>query len=235
MRNLRFILSALATLLSFTVSAQTHYESNITIGGKGGVTLSSASFSPTVPQSMLTGMIVGATFRYIEERHFGLIAEVNLEQRGWKEDFEEAPYSYSRTLTYIQIPFLTHIYFGSTKFHGFFNAGPEVAFMIGESTSANFDINNFQSLDDFPKVNRSTDQFAMPVKNKFDYGIAAGMGLEWSHPKMGHFLLEGRYYYGLGDIYGNSKRDFFGRSNLNNIVVKLTWLMDVKRSGRVKK
>ena len=87
MRNLRFILSALATLLSLTVSAQTHYESNITIGGKGGVTLSSASFSPTVPQSMLTGMIVGATFRYIEERHFGLIAEINLEQRGWKEYF----------------------------------------------------------------------------------------------------------------------------------------------------
>ena len=209
MKNLRFILSALATLLSFTVSAQTHYESNITIGGKGGVTLSSASFSPTVPQSMLTGMIVGAIFRYIEERHFGLIAAINLEQRGWKEDFEEAPYSYSRTLTYIQIPFLTHIYFGSTKFDGFFNAGPEVAYMIGESTSANFDIDNFRSLDDFPKVNRSTDQFAMPVKNKFDYGISAGLGMELFLKRNHSITLEGRFYFGLGNMFGASKSDVY--------------------------
>ena len=228
MRNLRFILSALATLLSLTVSAQTHYESNITIGGKGGVTLSSASFSPTVPQSMLTGMIVGATFRYIEERHFGLIAEVNLEQRGWKEDFEEAPYSYSRTLTYIQIPFLTHIYFGSTKFHGFFNAGPEVAFMIGESTSANFDINNFQSLDDFPKVNRSTDQFAMPVKNKFDYGISAGLGMELFLKRNHSITLEGRFYFGLGNMLGASKSDVFAASRGMSIQVTVGYNFRMK-------
>ena len=228
MRNLRFILSALATLLSLTVSAQTHYESNITIGGKGGVTLSSASFSPTVPQSMLTGMIVGATFRYIEERHFGLIAEVNLEQRGWKEDFEEAPYSYSRTLTYIQIPFLTHIYFGSTKFHGFFNAGPEVAFMIGESTSANFDINNFQSLDDFPKVNRSTDQIAMPVKNKFDYGISAGLGMEYFIKRKHSVTLEGRFYFGLGNMFGASKSDVFAASRGMSIQVTVGYNFRMK-------
>lgn len=228
MRNLRFILSALATLLSLTVSAQTHYESNITIGGKGGVTLSSASFSPTVPQSMLTGMIVGATFRYIEERHFGLIAEINLEQRGWKEDFEEAPYNYSRTLTYIQIPFLTHIYFGSTKFHGFFNAGPEVAFMIGESTSANFDINNFQSLDDFPKVNRSTDQIAMPVKNKFDYGISAGLGMEYFIKRNHSVTLEGRFYFGLGNMFGASKSDVFAASRGMSIQVTVGYNFRMK-------
>ena len=228
MRNLRFILSALATLLSFTVSAQTHYESNITIGGKGGVTLSSASFSPTVPQSMLTGMIVGATFRYIEERHFGLIAEINLEQRGWKEDFEEAPYSYSRTLTYIQIPFLTHIYFGSTKFHGFFNAGPEVAYMIGESTSANFDIDNFRSLDDFPKVNRSTDQFAMPVKNKFDYGISAGLGMELFLKRNHSVTLEGRFYVGLGNMFGASKSDVFAASRGMSIQVTVGYNFRMK-------
>ena len=98
----------------------------------------------------------------------------------------------------------------------------------------NFDFSQ-RNYEDRVGVMKQAPQDTMAVENKFDYGIAAGMGLEWSHPKMGHFLLEGRYYYGLGDIYGNSKRDFFGRSNLNNIVVKLTWLMDVKRSGRVKK
>ena len=47
-------------------------------------------------------------------------------------------------------------------------------------------------------------------------------------------MLEGRYYYGLGDIFGNSKRDYFGRSNLTNIVIKMTYLFDIHRSNNPK-
>ena len=71
----------------------------------------------------------------------------------------------------------------------------------------------------------------MSVENNFDYGITAGLGIEYSHPKVGHFLLEGRYYYGLGNIYGDSKRDYFGRSNFGGIYIKLTYLFDIARSA----
>ena len=74
----------------------------------------------------------------------------------------------------------------------------------------------------------------MSVEHRLDYGIAGGLGLELSVPKLGHFLVEGRYYYGLGDIFGNSKRDYFGRSNLSNIVIKMTWLFDIHRSKNPK-
>jgi hypothetical protein len=74
----------------------------------------------------------------------------------------------------------------------------------------------------------------MAVQRPFDYGIAVGLGLEYSHPKVGHFLIEGRYYYGLGDIYKNSKRDYFGRSNLNNIVIKVSYLFDIKKTNNPK-
>jgi hypothetical protein len=47
---------------------------------------------------------------------------------------------------------------------------------------------------------------------------------------VGHFILEGRYYYGLGDIYGNSKSDYFGRSNFGQIVIKMTYLFDLIRT-----
>jgi hypothetical protein len=47
-------------------------------------------------------------------------------------------------------------------------------------------------------------------------------------------MLEGRYYYGLGDFYGNSKRDYFGRSNFSNIIVKLTYLFDIARTKNPK-
>ena len=169
-----------------------------------------ASFSPTVPQKMLTGMILGATFRYIEERHFGVIAEINLEQRGWNEDFKEAPYEYSRTLTYIQIPLLTHIYFGSTKFHGFFNAGPEFAYMLSESTSDNFDINNFMGREDF------------------DYGISAGLGMEYFIKRNHSLTLEGRFYFGLGNMFGSSKKDVFAASRGMSVQITLGYNFRMK-------
>jgi hypothetical protein len=77
-------------------------------------------------------------------------------------------------------------------------------------------------------------QDSMGVERKVDYGIAAGAGIEFSINNVGHFMLEGRYYYGLGDIFGNSKRDYFGRSNLTNIVIKMTYLFDIHRSKNPK-
>ena len=72
----------------------------------------------------------------------------------------------------------------------------------------------------------------MSVENKFDYGIAAGLGVELSLKHVGHFLLEGRYYYGLGNIYGDTKRDYFGKSNNSSIIVKLTYLFDLNRGRK---
>ena len=69
----------------------------------------------------------------------------------------------------------------------------------------------------------------MPVEKKLDYGIAAGAGVEYSNQKIGHFHVEGRYYYGLGNIYGDSKRDYFGSSNFGTITIKLTYLFDITR------
>ena len=75
----------------------------------------------------------------------------------------------------------------------------------------------------------------MTVENRLDYGIAVGVGMEYSVPYLGHFLLEARYYYGLGNIFGDTKRDYFGKSNLSNILVKMTYLFDITRSKRYKK
>ena len=57
-------------------------------------------------------------------------------------------------------------------------------------------------------------------------GIVAGAGLELS-TGIGHFLVEGRYYYGLGDFYHNAKKDEFGRSGHSYIGVRLTYLYDI--------
>lgn len=226
MRSLLLALALAATL--FTASAQTHYEGNIAVGAKGGVTMSRLKFSPSVPQTMLPGFMAGVTFRYIEEKHFGVIAELNLEQRGWKEKFDGLNYAYQRRLTYLQLPMLTHIFFGNNKVRGFFNAGPEIGLLIGTGTKANFDYANVELIEGFPAENRETDQYKLDVKNKFDYGISAGLGLEVIGRNKHSFTLEGRFYYGLRDVFSNHSTDPFSSSSSMSIMVTLGYYYRIK-------
>ena len=228
MKHLFTLLIALLLGTTVPAKAQDHYSGNISVGGKAGVTLSRLQFNPSVPQSMLPGFMMGVTARYIEEKNFGIIAELNLEQRGWKEKFEGFDYAYQRRLTYIQIPVLTHIYFGSNKVHGFFNAGPEAGFLIASSTSANFDYEHVENIPDFPSKNRYTQQFTLTPKNKFDYGISAGMGMEVISGNKNSFSLEGRFYYGLRDVFSNHKKDTFSGSSSMSIMVTLGYHYRIK-------
>ena len=76
------------------------------------------------------------------------------------------------------------------------------------------------------RPNGVTYQYGREIDNKLEYGIAGGLGLELS-TKIGHFILEGRYYYGLSDIYDNSKKGFFGRSANQSIVIRGAYLLDL--------
>ncbi|MDE6861114.1 MAG: PorT family protein [Duncaniella sp.] len=234
MRNIirKFLfLSLIYLLLPLAANAQREYSPNLAIGAKAGGTMSRMSFSPEVHQKFTNGLTMGLAARYTEERFFGLIAEINLTQRGWAEDFarDEAPeFSYSRTLTYVQIPLLTHIYFGSKKFRGFVNLGPEFGYMISNSINANFDYNNYASIQGFPQGYRTNEQLNMEIQNKFDYGIAAGIGIEWILKRKHSFFLEGRYYYGLGNIFKATKRDFFAASRGMSIKLTLGYMIRVK-------
>ena len=68
----------------------------------------------------------------------------------------------------------------------------------------------------------------MDIDNRFDYGITGGLGVEL-HTKLGHFLVEGRYYFGLADIFSSSKKDYFDRSANGSIIVKATYLFDLTK------
>ena len=168
-----------------------------------------------------------------------MYAELNYARIGWKEsilDVNDKPVinpttgvaeAYQRDINYIQLPVFAHLAWGKERkgLQFFFQAGPQFGYMINESTKTNFTIADRNTTD---RANQTCAQDTMAVENKFDYGIAAGLGIEWRIPHAGSLLLEGRYYYGLGNIYGDSKRDYFARSNHSNIVVKLAWLFDIR-------
>ena len=229
------------------------HRSELAFGLSGGYVMSNVGFMPDVPQDMHEGLMGGITFRYTSEKYFSsicsIVAEANYVQTGWKERIwtpDDTPVinettglaeEYQRNLAYIQVPVLARMGWGRERsgFQFFVQAGPQVGFLLTDKAKQNFTLENMTPKG--AKTGRTssvTKQYSMPVEKKIDYGIAAGLGLEFSNRHVGHFMLEGRYYYGLGDIYGNSKKDYFGRSNLNIIYVKLSYLFDIAKTNNSK-
>jgi hypothetical protein len=244
-----FLLLALFCAFLAKASAQVgEYRNDLAVGVSGGYMMSSVGFVPEVPQNQLGGMIGGLTVRYTCERYFksicAIVAEVNLAQTGWKENIMDIdnqpvyyvddtqktnPLAYERHITYVQIPLMARLGWGRERkgVQAFIQLGPQMGFCLSESTKSNLIAGKATQTVRSSKV---VAQDSMAVQRKFDYGIALGGGIEFSHPKVGHFIIEGRYYYGLGDIFKNSKSDFFGRSNFGQIVVKATYLFDIFRT-----
>ena len=232
MRMNKWILSVLAVLFAMPMMAQLGEERhNWAVGVNAGMNMSTVSFEPSIKQKSHSGMAFGVTARYMSEKYFkmmcGIQAEINYSQRGWKENIEDGSgNTYSRTMNYVEIPLLAHLAFGKdaldkgVKF--FVNAGPQIGFFLSEKEkmSADWDISN--------RPNGIVQQYGKTVENKFDYGILGGLGLELS-TKAGHFLLEGRYYYGLSDFWKSTKKDEFGRSGHSYMGVRLTYLFDITK------
>ena len=221
------------------------YRTDLAVGVSGGYMLSNVGFVPEVPQGMLGGLTGGVTIRYTCEKYFmsicSIVAEINLAQTGWKEDIKDQdnkavyyaddpdhlhPLQYERRMNYLQIPLMARLGWGRERkgFQAFFQLGPQIGVFLSDKIKTN--VVAGRSTEN-ARASQVMAQDTMAVQRKFDYGIVGGAGIEYSHPKLGHFLLEGRYYYGLGDMYNNSKSDYFGRSNFGQIVIKASWLFDL--------
>lgn len=163
----------------------------------------------------------GFAIRYISEKNLGVIAELNYSQQGWEQLFKDKPeFQHSHQLNYLELPILTHIYFGS-KVRFVINLGPKLSFLLSDSEKMNAALEN-----ELASGNMSdkvvTHQYYRMAERKIDYGLMAGLGLEF-RTGVGNFALEGRYTFGLGDIYNSSKADYFSRSANRVISAKLTY------------
>ena len=253
--GVRVLLPTLLLFTASPILAQIgEHRNDLAVGFSGGYTMSSVNLLPRVPQGQLGGMTGGVVVRYTCEKYFksvcALVGEVNFTQQGWKEDIlnkndetvpvldpetgkaiEGTAEAYERRMNYIQIPLMARLGWGRERrgLQFYFQVGPQISFFLSEKATYNFDLDH-PNMGDFLHPGRRssvTKHYHMPAENTFDYGIAGGIGIEFSHPKAGHFLVDGRYYYGLGNIYGNTKRDYFAISNFQTISVKLAYLFDL--------
>ncbi len=213
----RFLPTILLLFIVFlSANAQKNdFQRRLYFGVGGGPLFSTVDFVPNIFQEMHLGFHGGVSAKYISEKNLGMILELNLAQRGWKEEFPpESTLAYSRTLTYLEVPIFTHIYFGN-KARFIINLGPQMSFLLGNKAKPN---------QDFVANNPTGTQYGNPER-RFDYGLTGGLGMELN-TALGAFDLEGRYYFGLGDIFDNKReadKQKFSRSAHRVIEGKLTY------------
>jgi len=224
-------LAALAMTICNNAYSQTNpFNSEWAFGVNGGVNLSSMRFNSRyyVPQGLLIQPSGGITVRYISENYFGIIGELNYSLSGWTEKRDTVNNAhlneYTRSLAYLEMPLLTHLYFTLGKrAHFFINAGPQFRYNIGEKVKRLYidpalaDSNN---PGDHPDYYNETSR----INNKFDYGLKGEMGIEF-RSGIGFFMLSGSYYFGLADVFSNTAADFFQASSNQIIGVHLTYLV----------
>lgn len=230
-------LLAFCLTMAATVQAQVgERRDNIALGASGGVALNTIAFDPTIKQTMHVGYTAGVVARFTSEKYFkalcSLQLELNYTQLGWKENVLSAnsqplPDTYRRDQHYLQLPMLARLAWGREKrgVMGYVLAGPQIGWCLGEQTEQSAFTMNEEGVPDRP--NGLYAQYGMSIEKKFDYGITGGLGME-INTRIGHFCIEGRYYYGLSDIYKNSKKDVFSRSNHGTIIAKISYLIDIR-------
>lgn len=237
-RHIKSILVGILLLSSVSAKAQVGEARNsLAVGFTGGVMMNTIGFDPTIKQNLHMGPTFGVVARYTSERYFkaycALQVELNYSVLGWRENIlnsnsEPLPDTNERNIHYIQLPMLARLAWGKERrgAMGYFLAGPQIGYCLSEKSKQSAFTLNEEGNPDRP--NGLYSQYSMSIDRKFDYGITAGAGLELN-TSLGHFLIEGRYYYGLSDIFNNSKKDVFGRSNNSTIVAKVTYLFDLKK------
>lgn len=200
--------------LSGTAMAQyKFYKPELYVGTNQGVALwTQVGFNPSVDQQFDVRYHGGVTVRYIIQKYFGIQAELNYSQRGWSEKSSDGAI-YDHRLDYLELPLVTHIFFGPKYFKFYINLGPKIRYMVHDAATEPFATKPIQQ--------------TLPIKNKFDYSIFGGIGFEYRTKKIGSFFLEARYDYGLGNIFGASKSDPFSSSNNQAITISVGYLFNV--------
>lgn len=221
MIRLRHIIPFILLLLSAMSMAQPRLRRpEIYIGVHGGVMASTVMLKPSVAnidimQSPLSPNC-GIVFRYAGHKVCAIQAEINYMQRGWHETITTTaqPIEYYRTLDYIEVPLLMHLYFGKERFRAFLNLGPQIGYCFRDIAT------------ELPSS--ITQPQYQPIDKHFDWGLAGGLGCYYRTRKIGLFQLEARFNFSMGTIYNNRKVDYFSQSNLMNLSLNFAYLWEIK-------
>lgn len=223
MRERRHIVVILLLLCGMAVAAQPRLRTpELYIGAHAGALASMVYFSPTVagiePLKAPLTPNGGLVFRYAGHKVCAIQVELNYMQRGWHEGIaatdSTAGVDYRRQLHYIEVPLLMHLYFGSEHWRGFINLGPQVGYCFMDRQSG---------------TQSTTDRHQYdPIQQRFDWGLAGGLGFYYRHQRVGIFQLEARFNYSMGGVFHTRLGDNFRNANPMDLSLNFAYMWQIK-------
>ena len=176
------------------ISVDTKAQTNL--GVKIGSNITSIRYTEVIGHSTIEmetkiGYIGGLTFQHISTKNFGLQMELNYIQKGWKTKFDTLfNTQYERDIAYLDLPFLTHAYFGMNNIKLIIQLG----FYIGYALSSSESFYDGQNV-------RKEEYIYLPERdNRIEYGIQGGIGFKRIF-QFGVIQLEGNYTFTLSSVY----------------------------------
>ena len=208
MKNRIQLFSALIFCFGATftnVQAQTNDSSNAQIGVKGGVNFSNMYTEDVDDNNVLTGFNVGFFAKLPISNNIALQPEISYTGKGAELVYNNALVSGTAQfkLDYIEVPLLLVV--NVTKNFNI-HAGPYAAYMVSAKTTNKSDSGSYNFED-----NIDTDDF-----NKFDAGLAGGVGLDFEPVSFGV-----RYNYGLTKIGKEDSSTSFSSPDAKNSVLSV--------------
>jgi len=198
------------------IFAQEKFKPKTIIGINQGINISFVNFSPFISQNPKVGYSGGLVFIHVSEPRLGVQIEINYAQRGWDE-FLISPKKYSRSLNYIELPFLTYFELGRKKFKFLLNLGPVISYLVSNTE-------NIYLIEE----TQFKSHYQKSINNKFDFGLAAGGGFSLN-TSIGVFQIEGRFTQALTSIFKESNNELFSGSQNQIIGIKLSYLYNYKK------
>lgn len=172
------------------------FTPSLAFGLHGGMVMSRVNFVPSVSQRLHSGLTTGALLRYNVERGASIQLEVNYVAGGWREKYDAAETSYSHDLNALEIPLLTHLYLGAGAVKAYVNAGPFLGYILSEQSHSTGE----DAMSDQDKLRHE-----QALATRFFWGLGGGPGLSFQLGKHHRVELEGRFVYGLGNLWSTSR------------------------------
>lgn len=178
------------------------------LGVHGGVSAGTVLFNPTVANmSPITNACVlggngGVAFRFAGHKYCHFQIELNYEHRGWATGNDTIART-AHNLHYIELPILMHLNFGSEVCRWIFNFGPQIGYCVYDE-------------------NKSID-------HPFDWGLAAGTGIEVHTRKAGIYELEVRFDFSFGGVWGTTVTDAYKIASPMDLSINLGWYFPIRK------
>ena len=211
MKTLKIMMRVIL-LISIVLTFATSTKAQLSVGLRGGVNFAHINYNdPVLKYRPKTAPGFALLLNYAITPSLNIQLEPGIAQWSAQMYNKQTTPGYISELTYriymnyIEVPVLIQYkpHFG--KLQAIFSFGPEARFLAKPLKAKTKRIGYFGGLiiDQFDKVDVYKGDMGI---NKFDIGLMAGAGIAYPLGPL-HLFAEGRYHYGLTNIYGHMNND----------------------------